>query len=193
MRFLPVQSLFRDAFSENRCIYMPCLPSSLSSLRHGGEKLSGVSTSPVSEGQRRDVAHSPSSARQPTGNIQICICTGQSPTVSLSSFLHKHIHFLLCFNCLNENIKLQSRTFWCIINETRFPRLSRNLVLCPAVAAKCDCISSYVIVLPHRLLFVTPHKTFCHWPFDLIQLFPVKSCCFSLNRVLKLIYNALAA
>lgn len=76
------------------------------------------------------------------------------------------------------------------------PSIVNQKELCPLCCSptttKCYCISSYLIILPHWLLFVTLDKAFCHCPFDLIQWLPVKSCCSSLNRVLKLIYNAVA-
>ncbi|TNM85808.1 hypothetical protein fugu_008079 [Takifugu bimaculatus] len=50
--------------------------------------------SPVQAGQRWDSTHLHSSARKCTRNIQICIRTGESGTISISSFQHKHIHFL---------------------------------------------------------------------------------------------------
>lgn len=79
--------------SENCCSYMlPCCvslsPSPLLSLCDGSEELSGVSASPVQAGQRRDSTHVHSSARQRTRNIQICIRTGESATISISSFQH---------------------------------------------------------------------------------------------------------
>lgn len=144
MRSLLVPILLKDVplrMAVVTCYHAVCLsPSPLLSLCDGSEKLSGVSASPVQAGQRWDGTH-----WKCTRNIQICIRTGESATIS--SFQHKHTHFLVWFNYLNERIKLNSLAFCCIINEAGFPRLSRSLVLVrrqqPSVSALAHTLLYY--------------------------------------------------